>query len=277
MVAASDGDIQAIHNILPDGVLPHMDACWLWEGSARYVSAIYAAALGGHHSAVVALLNAGAKGDAPGIFDGQNDGATPLFAAAINGHLEVARVLIEHGAKVDEPERTHGETPLLVAVYQNHNEMVRYLLEKGADHSIVGSQDGAPVILLAVENQNLQMVEMLLANGADVDRADTRKGFTPLMRAALDDNMEMVIKLLASGATPNKPANGTESPFDVGGPSDYPPVTPLYIAAHEEHIEVLKLLLDAGKDVNTNEDLEVAMLVAVGKCRPCIVEFLAQL
>ncbi len=59
-------------------------------------TALHVAAWRGNESAVLLLLDAGAKVDEPGDMD-----CTPLYAAVAQGHVKIARMLLEHGANPD--------------------------------------------------------------------------------------------------------------------------------------------------------------------------------
>lgn len=109
-----------------------------------------------------------------------------------------------------------GLTPLIFAAREGDIESAKTLLDAGADVNQVSEYNWTP-LLTAVNNRNYKLAELLLERGANPNLAN-KGGWTPLYLATDNRNIE-------------------------GG--DYPVPKP-----DIEHIEIIKLLLDKGADVN---------------------------
>jgi len=103
---------------------------------------LISAARAGCIDRVRALLEGGAEADAPGIgarefllLEGRY--YSPLMAATQNGHAECARLLIDSGADVNRCDEA-GWTPLAYAVVFNRADCARLFLERGAAVDKVG-------------------------------------------------------------------------------------------------------------------------------------------
>ena len=206
-------------------------------------------------------------------------GYTPLHNAASANHLEVAELLISKGAAVDAKSETAGSTPLLDAVIPGNTDMVRLLIDKGADVN-VNTRAGSP-LHLAVMGGHADIAELLIAKGANVNARD-RRGATPLDRAEVGGNNEIIALLRKHGAKGNAGApeelTSTKTLHEAAADGDIEQVrkfidegvdlntfakvdkspsarrlrevTPLAVAALEDHSEIVKAFLDAGADVD---------------------------
>jgi ankyrin repeat protein len=90
----------------------------------RALTALQAAALGGHLDVVNRLLAAEADVNAEGCY---YSGCTALYAAALQGHVDVVRRLLDAGA---DPNMTAGNkhwTPFQVAFSMDQDEIAEIL------------------------------------------------------------------------------------------------------------------------------------------------------
>jgi ankyrin repeat protein len=203
-----------------------------------------------------ALVEAGADVDLP---DPKN--ITPLFLAIDNFHFDLAKYLIGAGANVNKWD-WWGRTPLYSAVDLN-------TLPHG----------GRADRLSTDETTSLEIVELLLAKGANPnvqlklgvapyrhigdDRGcDTMLtiGATPLLRAAKTFDAPAMRLLIAHGARLDLPnVSGITPVMAAAGygsvecdPRGYGPGIPHYVTpdVEQKSIEALRVLLDAGADVN---------------------------
>lgn len=147
--------------------------------------------------------------------------------------------------------------------------MVEALLAKGADVNTKSKYGGTP-LSSACDSGRLEVVRVLLANGANVNAMDDF-GETVLWKACAGGkvceggNPAIVEALLAKGA-------------DVNARRKKDGYTAIFAAALEGHIDVVKVLLNNGVDINSkSNDGETPLRAAIGNGRIAMVtELLAR-
>jgi ankyrin repeat protein len=211
-------------------------------------------------SQVYAMLDDGASANA------QNEwGETALAWAVARGNTEIVERLLEEGA---DPSLTNvlGVGPLALAVESDFVEIARLLLAKGADPD-ARAESGETPLMTAIRVESSEIVQMLLAESADPDASEPQFGQTALMWAT--GQPQIVRMLLQAGASPTAVTrsweidavnytpivftlgvtgipwnNDGEYRMPVGGESA------LHFAARKNDIESVRLLLDAGVEVD---------------------------
>jgi len=130
---------------------------------------------------------------------------------------------------------------------------VRALIQKKADVN-AAQDDGATALHWAVYRDNVEVVDMLLRAGAK--SAPNREGMTPLAMAALYGSAQIVDRLLKSG--------GDAKALGPNGESM------LMFAARNGNPDVIRLLVEAGANVNAREPLRgtTALMWAVEQRHP---------
>lgn len=237
------------------------------------------AAAAGDLAAVKTLLKAGADPNAAGA-----DGTPPLHWIVRLQDADTTAQLLRAGADANQANR-YAVRPLHLAIANADLPMVERLLRAGADPN---TADGAgdSCLVMAIRGGNLPITEALLKKGALPDVPDQAYGQTPLMVAARDGNAAIVRLLLARGVRVDaqthagkvpafrKPGTNSGSKgqgivrggWPERGERDPIPgaKTALLYAAREGHVEVAKLLLAAGADIEkADADGVTPLLMAV--------------
>jgi len=192
-------------------------------------------------------------------------GATALSWAVIRDNKAVIARLLKARANPNLPD-ANGVTPLMLAVDGDHADTVKLLLAAGGDARLA-RPTGETLLMSAVRLGSADMVRQLLARHVDVNARDARYRQTALMWAA--GRPEIVRLLLAAGADVKAASRAWEtmttnySPvvstvgntgipwlFDNEYRAPAGGVTALIFAAQKGDAESVKMLLDAGADVN---------------------------
>lgn len=200
---------------------------------------------------------------------------------------------------VPEPNLSPEEMSeqLFTAIEASDLETIEALIEAGVDLSL-NNERNQPVLNVAQRQENpLPMIELLVSAGADVDATD-RLGNTALILAATgtDDKVEIVSYLLEQGATVNAIGGGgatalimaaqngntavAEQLILAGADINYQDDTqyqqaPIHWAARNGQFEILKLLLDAGVNIDAVENTNSsAIFYAAYYGHPDIVDHL---
>jgi len=119
------------------------------------------------------------------------------------------------------------------------------LIEAGAD-VLASNRRGVTPIYLAARNGDAEIVEMLLAHGADANTT-LPEGETVLMTAAKSGNAAAVAALLTGGG---EDLYGLENKADPNVAEGWHGQTALMWAAAAGHADIMKLLIEAGADLN---------------------------
>jgi ankyrin repeat protein len=216
---------------------------------------------------VESLLAAGADAKAQDRY-----GLTPVRLACENANVQILRRLLDAGADPNSPD-PQGTTALMIAARATGGtEAVKLLLERGATVNATDSVQST-ALMWAVRSNHPEVVDLLIHHDAEIN-ARTRKGdpparrapdsgggshglgivrggwpergyqdptpgeMTALLYAARDGRIEIARTLIAANANVNQvEANG---------------VSPLLMAITNNHIDVARLLLDHGADVNAD-------------------------
>lgn len=107
------------------------------------------------------------------------EGMTPLGLAAMTGNPVVVELLLDAGAGVNTA-MLNGETPLMMAARTGNLETIQLLLDRGADINAAEPLRGTTALMWAAANKNAAAAKLLIENGADlsINSAATNTGRT---------------------------------------------------------------------------------------------------
>jgi ankyrin repeat protein len=212
---------------------------------------------------------------------------TPLMFAAREGDLESARLMVAAHADVNATA-ADGKNALSLAIFNGNYEVASYLIDAKADVNNADTQrftalfwavdrrnmETAPNFPWVVTADPLPLIKKLLDAGANPNalvqntpRARMREGSprivfaTPLMRAAFAGDLELTRLLLSYGADPKIVSNDGETMLAAA-------CALAFIQGYHrgklpaERLEVVKLFVDLGVDVNQADDYGITPLMA---------------
>jgi ankyrin repeat protein len=248
-------------------------SCFPVFGSGR--SAVADAAMNGDKAALHTLIQQHADVNAP-----QTDGATALHWAVYRDDAEMTDLLIIAGANAKATNR-EGASVLSLACINGNAAIIEKLLSAGADAN-EHLTNGETPLMMAARTGNVSAMDTLLRHGADVNAKEKLRGTTPLMWAAAQSHAAALKFLIDHGADISARSNLTskgrtaylaptavdrarqenggrgrgqrdqpaEFSFNDNARLDGGGLTALVFAARQGDVETVKVLVDAGADVN---------------------------
>jgi ankyrin repeat protein len=204
------------------------------------------------------------------------NGVTPLSLASSNGNAALVAALLESGADPNEPLPT-GKTNLMLAAGAGNPDAVKALLDAGADVNAREGLRGTTALMWAADRARTDAVKLLVARGADLrarsnpapagrgarlgKSGDPRKavaaqGAARAAGQALDldalggaRGLARAVTAAPAGPTaPSAPAPPSEP--DEPAQATTGELTALVYAVRSNDLESVRILLDAGADVN---------------------------
>ena len=240
----------------------------IFEIDNRGSTAVYRAASFGNLTCVQAIGEEARRQDKVGklVNKSTNIGRTPIYIASYYGNVEVVQYLIQNNATIDsatnEKDVAHGSTALIAACQEGKLEILRLLVNAGGDVRRQ-KQDGSDCVYMAARFNRIEVLQEVLPQHPSLVERRLFQGQTILHAASLNGNVEAVKYILEQGGM----VTLNEKDDEIQG-------TPLMAAAYDKHLEVVKILLDAGAKVNEeNKNGDTALtLAAYYGCLPCVKE-----
>ena len=124
-----------------------------------------------------------------------------------------------------------GDTPLPVAIYMGHLEVVRLLVEAGADN--------ASALHKACIHDDVLAIQTVLVSDVNVDVVTRSSVLTPLYIACMFGNVNAARLQHLRYRKDKAGRDGT---------------TPLHVASNYGHLEVVRLLVEAGADDDEDDE-----------------------
>uniref|UniRef100_A0A3B5Q840 Protein phosphatase 1 regulatory subunit n=1 Tax=Xiphophorus maculatus TaxID=8083 RepID=A0A3B5Q840_XIPMA len=184
-----------------------------------------AACSSGDTEEVLRLLDRGADINYANV-----DGLTALHQACIDDNIDMVTFLVEHGASVNQPDN-EGWIPLHAAASCGYLDIAEYLISQGANVGVVNSEGETPLDIAEEEPMEELLQNEINRQGLDIEAARKEEE-----RIMLRDARQW----LNSGQiqdTRHAKSGGTA----------------LHVAAAKGYVEVLKLLIQAGYDINIKD------------------------
>ncbi|XP_061920680.1 protein phosphatase 1 regulatory subunit 12A isoform X4 [Entelurus aequoreus] len=158
------------------------------------------------------------------------DGLTALHQACIDDNVDMVTFLVAHGAGINQPDN-EGWIPLHAAASCGYLDIAEYLISQGANVGVVNSEGETPLDIAEEEAMEELLQNEINRQGVDIEAA--RKEEERIMlrdaRQWLNSGQIQDIRHAKSGGTA------------------------LHVAAAKGYVEVLKLLIQAGYDVNIKD------------------------
>jgi ankyrin len=191
------------------------------------------------------LLGAGAQ-----VTLTNRHGLTPMAIAAGNGSASMIGILLDAGADANAPDPA-GDTPLMSVTRVGRADAVTLLLDRGATVDAADATYQQTPLMVAVRENHPDIVKLLIARGASVN-ARTRVGRTPgWVLPNSQPGFGHGIGIVRGGS----PDRGRRAPTPGG-------MTPLMYASRDGRMETVRMLLDAGAEINQRDANDITPLIA---------------
>lgn len=177
------------------------------------------------------ILDAGANPNLANAY-----GLMPLHLAIENKDADMVSLLLERGADPLQPDRT-GESPLILAARSGSVEIVSALLDHGAEPDAREPNFDQTPLMVAVRAGAADVVQLLLSKNVDVN-SQSKPGAVPEFRLPGANAGSKGVGIVRGGW----PERGERAP--IGGAK-----TPLLYATRAGHLELTRLLIEAGADI----------------------------
>ena len=213
---------------------------------------LWLASINGDASAIGALLAAGADAN-----EKLPLGRTPLMAASRTGNVDAMTALLDRGADVNAKETLRGTTPLMWAADEGHEAAVQLLVRRGADfkaRSNPATRGRGPALGKANDPRKAvaaQGAAVAAGRGLDLGQLNAianGRGAAPQGRRGGGAGAAGAAGRAGGANDGDDDAGG--NPFRRPEPIDGGELTALVYAARSNDIETVKVLLEAGADVN---------------------------
>ena len=160
-------------------------------------------------------------------------GKTVLHYLSMSSKTDMLKFILESGADVDLVDNQHENSPLHFAALNNKPENIEILFKYGAIVECYNKQHELPHQSAASKGHS-DACALLLSKGLNINHRNL-EGLTALHLASKGGHLSCVIFLLNNGVKFNRTYHGE---------------TELMFAVKSHNVDVVKVLLDFGADVN---------------------------
>jgi ankyrin repeat protein len=192
----------------------------------------------------------------------------------------ILELLIKYGANIELKDKLEGDNALLLAATKCSKKKVELLLKLGMDINEINQLSQTPLIKAisneyTKENKKLNFIKMLLENKADVNLRDENnktafiiskeKGYKNISKLLLQygakeesyvpNSQSLINALINKEYNRAKEMINSDIELNFVGTGDFSP-----LMCSIENIEVMKLLLEKGADVNLKNKMNMTAL-----------------
>jgi len=167
-----------------------------------------------------------------------------LWSAARNNYFERVKLLVEHGTDVNTPGFRDGRTPYEAAVRAGNLELAEYLAENGAKRTSLSEEEAFAAACISGRRE--EALEAIRRDSKLLERIGLHRRIELLHRAVEGRHPEG-IRLMA------------ELGFELSGKTKHDNVgmlletTPLHNAAWIGDLEMVKLLIELGAEIDARD------------------------
>jgi len=202
------------------------------------------------------LIHAGAN-----VKLANHDGATALSLASEHGNRAMMEKLLNAGADVNE-KGPHGETPLMMASRNGNAEAIQLLLDRHAEVNAKETLRGTSALMWAAEQSHAAAAKLLIQHGADVSLTSAPEvrpwgAYLAPSAAARFANGDGSDGRRRRNNAPERTVTTGDDVADAAAffgfrnqVKDGGGLTALVLAAREGDLDTVKVLVEAGADVN---------------------------
>lgn len=183
--------------------------------------------------------------------DGQEseDGYTALHYAAHSGNKNAVSMLIELGANINKA-CDGGASAIFFALGNGHIEIVELLIRHNADVNLKGGSGETPIFKV---QDNQEIAKILVNAGADLTIISNVDKCTVIHTASRFGNKYLVERILKSDHS------------DIINSQDSMGYTPLHFASGTGEIIIVKLLMEAGAEIEAKNLLGDTPLIEAAR------------
>ena len=179
-------------------------------------------------------------------------GKTVLHYLSMSGKTDMLKFILESGGDVDLVDSQHENSPLHFAALHNKLENIGILFNHGASAECYNKQNELPHQSAASKGYS-DACALLLSKGLNINHRNL-EGLTALHLACRGGHLSCVTFLLNNGAKFSRTYHGE---------------TELMFAAKSQSIDLAKLLIDSGADVNLCNTKKQSALHYSAKLQVC--------
>lgn len=183
-------------------------------------------------------------------------GRTPLINTAAKNRTAALQVLLDHGASLNDTDPSRQTNRALFEAIDSHEgrdepegrTAAKLLIKAGMDLQALDPHRGRCALHLAAECGDVELIRLLLDHGADVNDPMYQVNHGLIGAACQSDSQFEITKMLLEAGAP---FDDEKMPFV------------LIDAARDGKMDMVKLLIQYGADVNRMEDMNAPITEAV--------------